>query len=260
MNKKLTLAVAVVAIMGVVVLSGCVAGPASPGKLSLGDSLTGLQVNLGNQQGIWVNGEGKVKVVPDVANLSLGISVQKASVAEAQKLAAQAMDQVMSVLTSKGVEKKDIQTQYFNISQVTRWDNTKQEEIVIGYRVSNTVNARIRNIDNAGTIIDAVAATGGDYTRINSISFTISDPTVYYKEARDKAMADAKAKADQIATLAGISLGKPTYISESSFAPPVPIYRQELKMGAAPAAEPTTPISPGEMEVTLNVQVAYSIR
>jgi hypothetical protein len=213
-------------------------------------------VNTGYQQeGIWVNGQGKVTVVPDIATLQLGIEAQAVSVAEAQAQASQAMDQVMTALTDNGVAKKDIQTQYFNITKITRWDDKNQQEVVIGYRVTNIVTAKIRTIDNAGAIIDAVAEAGGDFTRIDSISFSVDDPTPYLNQAREKAMADAKAKAEQMARLGGITLGKPTYISESSYYPvPTPI---RLADQGIPSAE--TSISPGETDITISVQVAYAI-
>ncbi len=118
------------------------------------------------------------------------------------------------------------------------------------------VTAKIREIDEVGTIIDAVAAAGGDFARINSIDFSVDDPSAYYEEAREEAMADARAKAEQLAELVGAKLGKATYISESSYVPP-PIYRQDIYEEAVPAA--TTSISPGEMEISLTVQVAYTI-
>jgi len=209
------------------------------------------------QAGIWVTGTGKVTVVPDIATLRLGIEAQEASVAEAQSKATEAMNRVMDALDDNGVVKKDIQTQYFSIQKVTRWDNVKQEEVVIGYRVSNVVTAKIRDIDKAGDIIDAVAEAGGDLTRIDSIAFSVDDPSAYHEEAREKAMAESKDKAKQLANLADVTLGKPTYISESIQAPP-PIYPRVMYEGAPiPAAAP--PISPGEMEISLTVQVAYAI-
>ena len=84
----------------------------------------------------------------------------------------------------------------------------------------------------------------------------IEDSSAYYEEAREEAMADAKAKAEQLAELVDGKLGKATYISESSYVPP-PIYRQDVYEEAVPRAE--TPISPGEMEVSLTVQVAYAL-
>jgi len=242
-------------ILAVVGVSGC----SSEGATFSGGTVE-LKGYLNSQQeGIWVNGEGKALAVPDVAILRLGIEAQEASVAEARTQAAEAMEQVTTALKSEGVAEKDIQTQYFNIQRVTRWDNIEEQEMLIGYRVTNIVTAKIREIDKVGTIIDAVAIAGGDLTRIDSIGFTVDDPTVYYKEARQKAVADAEAKAKQLAETAGVKLGKPTYISESSYTPG-PIYRQDMvmeKAAGAPAVE--TPISPGEMEITLNVQLAYEI-
>jgi uncharacterized protein YggE len=86
----------------------------------------------------------------------------------------------------------------------------------------------------------------------------VEDPTTYNEVARQKAMADAEAKAKQMAELSGVKLGKPTYISENSYVPG-PIFRSDFeKIAGAPAAAPT-PISAGELDITVNVQVVYSI-
>ncbi len=240
MKRNLLAAVGLVLVLAVVGLCGCTVGT----------------IGLNNQQeGIWVSGEGKVTLTPDIATLSLGIEAQAKTVAEAQSQAAEAMDRVMTALTDSGVAEKDIQTQYFSIYPVTRWDDETWQEIVIGYRVTNMVTAKIREIDEAGSIIDAVAAAGGDYTRINNISFSVDDPTPYYEEAREKAVADAIAKAEQLADLAGVDLGKPIYISEGTIYPPV-IYRDVMMEAGAPVE---TPISPGELELTLTVQIVYDI-
>ena len=121
------------------------------------------------------------------------------------------------------------------------------------------VTAKIRDIDKAGATIDAVAEAGGDLTRIDSISFSVDDPSGYYEEARQKAMADAKAKGEQLAELAGVTLGKPTYISEGSIYMP-PVTRGSVYEEAVGAPAPETPISPGEMEISLRLQVVYAIK
>lgn len=222
-----------------------------------------VNVSLNNQvEGIWVSGTGKVTVTPDVATLQLGIEAQEPSVSEAQVKASEAMDKVMAALTDNGVAEKDIQTQYFRISQRTRWDEQQQLEVVIGYRVTNQVVAKIRDMENVSTIIDAVVAAGGDYTRINNLSFSVDDPSVYYDEAREKAMADAKDKAQKIAGLAGMKLGEPTYISESTVSPVYEgmVYGLSAPMPVpAPAPAPAPSISPGEIEISVNMQIAYSL-
>ncbi|MFH1651212.1 MAG: SIMPL domain-containing protein [Chloroflexota bacterium] len=208
--------------------------------------------------GIWVSGEGRVTAAPDIAVLSLGVQAQTATVASAQQQAAAAMDAVMKALTGQGVARKDIQTQQYIITPVRHYDPNTQQQILDGYRVSNTVTAKIRNVTDTGIIIDDVTAAGGDDTIINSIDFTVEDPTPYLTEARDKAMADARAKAEQLAKQGGVRLGRPTYINESGGNLPVPI--QKLAVPAPmPAGAPTTPISPGELDITLTVQVVYSI-
>ena len=248
MKRNLLVGVGVVVISLALVLSlvgfsACTAGPTTIGTVDLNTQ----------QEGIWVNGQGEVTVTPDLATLWLGVEAQADTVTEAQSQAVEAMDNVMTALTDNGVDEDDIQTQYFSIDQVTRWDD--DEYVVIGYRVTNMVIAKIRDIDNVGAIIDAVAEAGGDLTRINNIAFSVDDPSEYYEEAREEAMADAKAKAEQLADLAGIELGQPTYISEGNIYPPI-VYRDA---GMAPEEGYTTSISPGEIELTLTVQVAYAI-
>ncbi len=252
MKRYGLLAVSLALMLAIAGLAGCTPATTVSGELRT--------INLGSQQeGIWVSGQGKVNVAPDIVTLSLGIEAQEASVAEAQTQAAGAMAQVMAALTGQGVAAKDIQTQRFSISRVTKWDNDKQQEVIIGYRVTNIVVAKIRDLDKAGSIIDAVAQAGGDLTRIDSIGFSVDDPSAYYEEARKKAMVDARAKAEQMAELADVTLGKPTYISESIS---YPIYPREYAVARAEAAPAPveTPISPGEMEVSVSVQVTYAIR
>jgi len=255
MKKNWLMAITLALVIAVVGLCGC-----SADNRGLGELPSDLRISLsGQQEGIWVTGNGEVFVVPDIVTLRLGVEAQAVSVAEAQTQAAEAMNKVMATLTDNGVAKKDIQTQHFSIRQVTKWDRVKEEETVTGYRVTNMVTAKIRDIDKAGAIIDAVAEARGDLIRINSIAFSIDEPSAYYEEAREKAMADAKAKAKQLAELAGITLGKPTYISEGIQMPP-PIYPRDIyeKGAPVPAAAPP-PISPGEMKISLTVQVAYAI-
>ncbi len=249
MNNKWLLTMGLVLVLAMVGLAGC----------SPNGTLSGNGINVSSQQnGIWVNGEGKVTAVPDIATLSVGIEAQETSVAQAQSEATKAMNDVMAALKSNGIAEKDIQTQYFNISRVTRWDNDKQQEILIGYRVTNVVTAKIRKIENTGTVIDAVASAGGDLTRINNIQFSLDDPTNLYEQAREKAMTDARNTGRQLASLAGVTLGGPTYISENVQYPP--IIMRDLAFAKEAAAPATTPISPGELDVTVNIQVVYAIR
>jgi uncharacterized protein YggE len=226
--------------------SACSEGPTNIGTIDVSSQ----------QTGIWVSGEGTVTVTPDLATLYLGVEAKADTVAEAQSQAAAAMDAVMAALVASGVDEDDIQTQYFSINQSTRWDSDTYEEIVTGYEVTDMVTVKIREMDNVGAIIDAVAAAGGDLTRINNIAFSVDDPSLYYEEVRQEAMEDARAKAEQLAELAGVELGAPTYIYEGSVYNPV--YYREVA-APVPVGDYSTSISPGELDITLNVQVAYAI-
>ena len=253
MNRNLLPVLGLILVVAVSGVFGCSQGSAAGGAPLI------LQPNNNTTQGdIQVAGYGELTLVPDLATLRLGITSQEDSVAKAQAEASKAMNKVMAALKAHGVAEKDIQTQYFSISQRTRWDPDTYEEIVIGYEVSNIVSAKIRDMDKVGAIIDAAADAGGDLTRIQGVSFSVEEPSSYYKELREKAMADAQAKAEQIAEFYGITLGKPTHISEESIPTP-PIWDVYYnRVGAAGEIAPT-PISAGETELSLNIYVTYAI-
>ena len=153
-------------------LVGCAPAPAvvyqgaAPVAAAGSGSIIVSQQNLG----VWVSGLGKTTGTPDVVILTLGVESQQKTVAQAQKEAADAMNGIMQVLKDSGIPDKDMQTSQYNIDQVTRWDEKQSTYIVVGYRVTNTVTAKIRDISKAGPIIDKAAATGGDLIRVNGIS------------------------------------------------------------------------------------------
>jgi uncharacterized protein len=250
MKNKILLAIGMVLVLVMALLSGCSTGSTSSQPIT---------VSLDNQQtGIWVNGEGKVTVTPDLAIITLGVATQSETVAEATAEAAEAMQKIIASLKVNDVPAKDIQTQNYSVQQVTRWDDKNQQQIVIGYSVNNTVVAKLRNLDKIGTTIDAVAEAGGDYTRVNGIGFSVDDPEKYYVQAREIAMNNAKAKAEQIAKLSGITLGKVVYVTENTYTPTAyPVaYKDSMALGESVR----TPISTGQTDITLNVQVNYSIQ
>jgi uncharacterized protein YggE len=220
------------------------------------------------QMGVWVTGQGRVSVTPDIAVAMLGVEARADTVSEAMNLASAAMDRVLAALREGGVAEEDIQTFHFSIHQVREWvwRNATGEEKVTGYLVSNMVHATIRALDEVGVIIAAVVEAGGDLIRIHGISFTVEDPTPYHYEAREKAFADAKAKAEQLARLAGVTLGKATYISEGMVHfPPMPVWPQAAFMVGPAAVPPPPPIMPmmpfmpGELEIIIHVQVVFPI-
>ena len=272
--KKTVLVVAVLLVVvalsvatGYLLSSNAHASFAATGGVASSDVASSVSNGDSQNGGIWVTGTGIVTVVPDVAVLSLGVEARESTVEEAMDEAADAMDAVMAKLRAKGVADKDIKTEWFSIYPITEWIDYEYStrgwiedghEVIVGYRVSNTVSVKIRDVDAAGEIIDAAAQAGGDLIRVQGVSFTVDDPSLYYVEARQEAMTDAKAKAQQLASLAGVGLGKAYYISESSgYYPIYADYAWESRGGDVAA---TTQISPGEMDITLSVQVAFAIQ
>ena len=273
MKKRLYVAVIAVTVValaaGIAYYSGThAAASAAPTGPASSSAAAAQMTYTSDSMGIWVSGEGRVTAVPDVAVLTLGVEAEAATVEEAMDEAAVAMNRVVDSLKSNGVAEKDIKTQWFNVYPITQWVELRSPisswaddddyEVLTGYQVSNMVTVKIRNIDAVGDIIDDVARAGGDLTRIQGVTFTVDDPSVYEDEARDLAVADARAKAQQLARSAGVSLGRAFYISESGgYYPTYLDYGMEFKGGEA---YPSTTISPGETEVTLTVQMAFEIQ
>ena len=215
------------------------------------------QASNSEAQGLSVSGEGRASAAPDVAVLGLGVSAKASTVKAANSETQDAMSDLLDSLEDNGVEEKDIQTSQFSV--YPEYDYRDGEQILTGYRVSHMLQVKVRDIDKAGEVIDDAVDAGGDLLQVQSISFTIDDTTALRSEARAEAVADAQTKAEELATLAGVSLGKPTYISESISTPyyPQPYYDRGGVYAMEEAA--VTEISTGELEVVVSVHMTYTI-
>jgi uncharacterized protein YggE len=171
------------------------------------------------------------------------------------------MEKVMQVLADTGIAKADIQTQNYSIYQLSRWDDGSQQNKTTGYNVSNILKVKVRALSTVSLIIDDVVTAGGDYIRFQGIDFSVEKPEQYYLQAREHAMQDAKANAEKLASLAGVTMGKMTYVVEDTGNQAY--YNNNTNSGArAPIAlnATTTPISVGQNDIVVNVTVAYSIQ
>ena len=233
-------------------------GPAvgqAPTEMLAGTSRTAplIQFSTNQQVGIWVSGRGEVTAVPDLAILNLGVEARARIVEEAQRQAAQAMDRIIQTLRDGGIEDRDMHTRRFNIFP------EYERRVLVGYRVSNQVSVKIRDVGSVGSIVDGVAKAGGDLTRIQGINFTVEDTQALESQAREKAIQDLMAKAKQFADLTGVQLGKLVFLSESGgFVPRLETFTQRACAEAAPAQAPT-PIIEGELKLTTTVQGVYAI-
>jgi uncharacterized protein len=249
MKKLWIIGSVLIAFILILGLAGCSSGTA-------GNSNT---VVANQQQGIWVTGEGKVTVTPDIVNITMGVQSQEASVSDAMQKASDAMANIMAVLKTNNIADADIQTQQFSVNPQYSYDQASGKQNINGYNVTNTINVKLRDISNVGTFIDAVVAAGGNLTVINNVNFTVEDPTKYYDDARQKAVDDANAKAKDIATLSKVTLGKPTYVVETS-STPYPVYYGYSAAGPAiMSGQSSTSVNAGSTDIILDVQVAYSI-
>ena len=215
----------------------------------------------GGGSGIWVSGQGTISVAPDLAMLDFGVETRAANVSEANSQASVAMDAVIEALKARGVKDEDIQTSRFSI--YPRYDYIEEEkdgirssrEVLVGYRVRNSGTVKLRDLDAVGEVIDEVVTAGGDNVRISDINFTLEDPKPKMAELREMAVRDAKAKAEHLAELSDVSVGRLIYISEGAAAPSVRVFRESLDFAyAKPAAALAPSVSGGEVTLSLSVQ------
>ena len=211
----------------------------------------------GDRTGISVLGEGIVLAQPNTARVTLGTDVFMSSLAAAEAEASRRMDAVVQRLKAAGIPDTDIRTVSFSISP--QYDSRDPNQPSLrGYRVQNLVEARTSDVPGLGQLIDDVVSAGA--TRVVGVSFEASNMQALKDQARDQAMQNARAKADQLARDAGVSLGRPTLIEESDVGGVTPVRAQPAAAPADLAAAPSPPIQPGELQVRTTVRVVWAIQ
>lgn len=204
--------------------------------------------------GITVSGLGEVRAAPDIAIINIGIEASGATVQEARDKGADAANKLIASLKGNGVEDKDILTTSVNIYPQYFYSQNDPPRIT-GYIANNQLAVTVRDLEKAGKVIDDGVAAGGDAARLQGIAFGIDDPEPLLKEAREKAVADAKSRAETYAGAAGVKIGAIVSISESS-STGSPILRAPATGGSFDSA---TPIQPGETTVSANVAIRFAI-
>ena len=207
-----------------------------------------------SMNGISVSGRGEVFGTPDTLTVTIGISVGRSTVSEAVDVAAGRATDLIDALQSVGVAAADIQTSNYSIYPEYDYRENRVPRIT-GYRVDNTLNVKIRDLDRSGEVLDTATAAAGDEVRVNGVSFVLEDNDALLVAARAAAWEDAEAKAEQLADLAGVTLGAPITIAESVGSVPVPMYaRAETAPGDA-----ATPIQQGQETVSVDLTVTFAI-
>jgi uncharacterized protein YggE len=213
----------------------------------------GTTVSGTEPTGLSVVAQGTATGKPDLAMITLGVETRDPEAKNAAEQNDQQMAQVMSAFTELGIAEEDIQTVDYSIRAEIDYSNNEQR--LLGYVVTNSVQVKIRDMSKVGAVLDA--ATGAGANNVYGIQFTFEDPSALREQARTEAMSEARKKADALAQLAGVGVGRPRYISESFVEPP--IYAERAAVAPAVGGG-VTPVSAGQLEVTVQVQVTYEIR
>jgi uncharacterized protein YggE len=224
--------------------------------------------------GIQVTGSGEVSTRPDTGHLHLGVESRAATAEQATAATRSRMKAVLEALEGAGIAEKDVRTRQLSIFR----DFEPQPPPVVApasapagpptkgmkpspdaprtyevFRASNEVDVTLRDLDHAGQALTAATLAGAN--EMNGLDLTLDDPKPFEQKARDKAMADARARAEQLAALAGVRLGPVLAIQESSGGATYPHPMAMMKSATAEAM----PVERGEIKITREVQVRYAI-
>jgi len=204
---------------------------------------------------IVVTGTGTVSVVPDVAELRLGVAVARPTVEAARAEAATVMDSILAAVAAAGVSSRDVRTTLLSVQP--RYDyRDGQAPFLTGYELTNTVDVTIRDSAAVADVIDGTLRAGA--TSMDGLTFRVADPAPAEREARIRAVAAARGRADVLAEAAGLTIVGVTDIVEgSAVVPPGPRFKAERMLMAADAA---TPVEAGSSDVAVTVTVSYRVR
>jgi uncharacterized protein len=201
---------------------------------------------------ISVTGEAQISVPPDRAQIDAGVSSEAKAAREASEANSAAMGKVLAALKGAGIDEKDVQTSRLSL-QPQYAPNRNGASPIVGYRASNRVTVRIREVGKVAGVIDTLIGAGAN--DIGNISFSVSDASKLLDDARERAVADARRKAETYAKAAGVTLGAPLNISEVGAA--APLFRAKV---AAAMGEAAVPIAQGEETLSISVNMSFAIK
>ena len=206
-----------------------------------------------------VTGTAEVSVKPDICYISFGVeNLHKKSAREAYRSNAQAMNAVSAAVKAVGIEPKDLQTSSFSVAPQYRYEDATHPRVFDGYRVYQSLDVNVRDLDKASAVLDAGMDAGA--TQVNNVTFAVENPKKYTADARVEAVKAAQAKAQTMANLTGVKLGKPISISESEPGGYNQYYAQSnVAMDRAAASEETPSLQPGQFKLTRTVYITYEI-
>lgn len=223
---------------------------------------------------ITLSGHGEVSAVPDVANVYFTIRKEAKTAKEAQNKVAEIERKALDFLKSKNIAEKDIKTE--NASVYPKYDYTRalcpqieaggvsgtaydcggRKQVLTGYEASESITVKIRNVDDAGTIMQGLGAAG--VSDLSGPNFAIDDEDALKAQARKKAIDDAREKAEALAKDLGVRLGRISNFSESGGYPI--IYGKAMMDSAVSSSPAPAEIPKGENTISSDVTITYEIR
>jgi uncharacterized protein len=207
-----------------------------------------------NPRQVTVIGSGQVQGVPDTLTADVGIEFTAPDVTAAMNQTNDRQLAVINALVGAGLDRKDISTTQVTLQPQYSNPEPNGTATISGYRATNAIRVKIHPTDAASRMLALIVSTGGDATRINSVSYSIADDSQLVKDARARAFNDAKNRADQYAQLSGLRLGKVLSISETGSTPPVG------PQPAPPRSMPTAvPLEPGQQAVSFSVTAVWEL-
>ncbi|QTD56852.1 SIMPL domain-containing protein [Parasphingorhabdus cellanae] len=192
---------------------------------------------------------------PDTATFNTGVETKAATATQALRDNSRKATMMIDKLKSLGIAEKDIQTTGINLNADYEYDRASKTNRFVGYRVSNQVQATVRDISNLGTILDALVSSGGA-TNLNGPYFSIDDDNTVKQLARERALANGKQQAENYAKASGYSGVRVLSIAEgiSNSAPgPMPANRMMV------AQEESVPVAPGQVGTSVNLNITYEM-
>lgn len=202
---------------------------------------------------ITVVGTGKVNIRPDIARVQIGVETMRKSVQEASAENREALDAVVAALLEQGIAESDIQTSGFSVFAERYGPEGPLADDDLNYRVSNTVRIVVRDLETVGQVLDAAIDAGAN--NIYGVEFALDDAAAVESEARAASVANAREKAEGLAELTGVQVGRVISISEVIGGGFMPLFEgRMMSMGGG-----GTSIAPGELEIILQLQVVYEL-
>jgi hypothetical protein len=202
-----------------------------------------------------VSGNGTVSLTPDIAYIYIGVHTEDADIAAAVQNNNTQTQALVDALKNLGVAEADIQTSNFSVYSTKNYTPDGLPGPTI-YAVDNTVYVTVRDLSKLGSLLNTVVGAGAN--NINSITFDVADKTAAMAQARQQAMANAASLAQELAGTAGVTLGEIQTISYTDYSPSP--YAYGMGGGGASAPNASVPIQPGQLQISVTVDVSYAIK